>query len=198
MEPSASLQPPADGTPKPSPPVTDLDRERAALQLQQACGEGRLTLEEYTDRVGAVWAAETADALVAATGGIALPRPGATTRDTKTMINFIGDRTRAGRWRLPHRLRLIGILGDWKLDLRNALVTADAAQDGLIDLIYVSLLGDMRFTVPDGVDVEYSGFHLVGDEKIDLAPVPPRAGTPRVRIRGFGLLGDIVIRSAPR
>ena len=39
--------------------------------LQRACGDGRLTLEEFSVRVGAVWAAEDDAALQQATAGLA-------------------------------------------------------------------------------------------------------------------------------
>jgi hypothetical protein len=38
-------------------PIGDPDRERAADLLERACGEGRLTLEEFRVRVGALWPA---------------------------------------------------------------------------------------------------------------------------------------------
>lgn len=40
-------------------PISDGDRERVAERLQQACGDGRITLEEFSVRVGAAWAAGT-------------------------------------------------------------------------------------------------------------------------------------------
>jgi Domain of unknown function (DUF1707)/Cell wall-active antibiotics response 4TMS YvqF len=40
-------------------PISDGDRERVAELLQQACGDGRITLEEFSVRVGAAWAAST-------------------------------------------------------------------------------------------------------------------------------------------
>ena len=38
--------------------MTDADRQAAADLLQDAAGDGRLTLAEFSDRVGAVWAAD--------------------------------------------------------------------------------------------------------------------------------------------
>jgi hypothetical protein len=61
----------------------------------------------------------------------------------------------------------------------------------------VSLLGDLRIIVPEGVDAELGGFGVLGDRKVELAPVPLRPGAPSIRIRSFGLLGDVTIRSMP-
>ena len=59
--------------PRPEQPpatVTDADREAAAERLADAAGAGRLTLSEFSDRVGAVWAADTPARLATATAGI--------------------------------------------------------------------------------------------------------------------------------
>jgi hypothetical protein len=55
-------------------PPSDHERERAAELLQRACGDGRLTLEEFSARVGAVWAAGSTQEIERATAGLA-PTP---------------------------------------------------------------------------------------------------------------------------
>lgn len=194
--PPATPVPPASTAPVPRvSAVTDRDRERAAELLQQACGEGRLTLEEFSDRVAAAWAARDAGELEQATGGITAPLVG-TPSSRKTMVNLLGDEKRVGRWRLPRRLRVFSLIGDWVLDLRGALVSEDAVADGVVEITHVSLLGDVRVIVPEGVEVELGGTGvLIGDRKLELAAVPLRPGTPRVKLRVFGLIGDVIVRS---
>lgn len=181
---------------EPSRRIGDQDREHAAELLQRACGEGRLTLEEFSERVGAVWAAETAGELAAATSDIAQPVVGATV-SSGTHVAVLGDQRRVGRWRLPRRLRLFGLMGDWELDLRGALPDREAFTDGVIDIRYFSLMGDLKVVVPEGVEVELGGFDLLGDRSMALAPVPLRPGAPRIRLRAYGLMGDVEVRSAP-
>jgi Domain of unknown function (DUF1707) len=193
---------PADPVPTspragPDVPVTDIDRQRAADLLQQVCGEGRLTLDDFSSRVGAVWSADTAGELERATSGIALPQVGAGGPSSGTLVSILGDQKRVGRWRLPRRLRLFALLGDWELDLRGALLSRDAVGDGVVDILHVSLLGDVKIIVPEGVEVELYGFELLGDRKLELAAVPITPGAPRVRLRAYGLLGDVIVRSAP-
>lgn len=185
---------PAGG--EPSRRIADRDREHAAELLQRACGEGRLTLEEFSERVGAVWAAETAGELAAATSGIAQPLVGTAT-SSGTHVVLLGDQKRVGRWRLPRRLRLFGLLGDWELDLRGAVLDAEAFTDGVVDIRHFSLMGDLKVIVPEGVEVELGGFDLLGDRSLELAPVPLRPGAPRIRLRCYGLMGDVEVRSAP-
>ena len=45
-------------------PVTETDREAAVVALQRAAGDGRLPLQEFSERVGTALTAETRDQLV--------------------------------------------------------------------------------------------------------------------------------------
>jgi hypothetical protein len=53
----------------------DADRERTVHVLKDAFTEGRLTLEEYTDRVGQAYQARTYGELDLLTGDVPRPRP---------------------------------------------------------------------------------------------------------------------------
>jgi hypothetical protein len=197
-QPPASAQPPAASGSPPARPgyrVTDRDRELAADLLQRACGEGRLTLEEFSDRVAAVWAAQESTALDQATAGLMPPAGGPSAQTSQTMVNILGDEKRVGRWRLPRHLRIFSLLGDWILDLRGALVNEDAVAAGIVEITLVSLIGDLRVVVPEGVEVEMGGLVIIGDRKLELAAVQPRPGTPRVRLRVFGLISDVTVHS---
>lgn len=170
---------------------SELEQEAAATALQEAVGEGRLTLEEFSDRVGAVWAAERIEDLERAMAGVVVePPPVGSTQTVSTVVAILGDQRRVGRWRLPARLRTFSVLGDVHLDLRTS-VCAEA----VVEIEAWSLLGDIKITVPDGVDVELAGFGLLSDRELQLAPIPPVPGTPRIRIRAHTLLGDVRIRS---
>lgn len=179
----------------PPDPVSDADRELAARRLQRATGEGRVTLAEFSDRVAAVWAARTGADLDRATAGIAPPVVGSYP-GSRVLVSILGDQRRAGRWRVPRRLRAYCLIGDLTLDLRAALVDAESLTDGVVEVSVVSLIGDVRVVVPEGVEVELTGLSLLGDRTLELARVPPRVGTPRLRLRAYGLITDVVVRSA--
>ena len=87
------------------------------------------------------------------------------------------------------RLRVIGVFGDVYLDLCSAVCT-----EGVVEIRAWSLLGDLRVRVPDGVEVEASGFGLFGSRDVRLAPEPPLPGTPLVRVRAYSLFGHVSIR----
>jgi hypothetical protein len=56
--------------PSPGLRASDADRERVAFTLQTAVSEGRLTLEEFDERVAGVYAAKTYGELAAATSDL--------------------------------------------------------------------------------------------------------------------------------
>lgn len=179
--------------PRPDQPpgsVTEEDREQAVEVLQRAAADGRLPLEEFSDRVGMALAAETREQLASATADLDTAPPVGSTRTVSTVVTFLGDRRQVGRWLLPRSLRAIALLGDVHLDLRGVVVS-----DEVVEISAFTLLGDFSVDVPEGVEVELTGFDLLGDRELRLAPVARRAGTPLIRVRAYGLLGDVTVRT---
>ena len=191
MEIEPRPEPPQPPTGPPARPVTDADREAAAESLADAAGDGRLTLEEFSDRVGAVWAADRHEEIAAATAGVEPAPPVGSTRTVSTVVSVVGDQRRTGRWRLPARLRGYSLMGDIKLDLRSVVCSEPE-----VEITTVALMGDLVVEVPEGVEVELGGFALMGDRELRLAPVPRVPGTPPIRIRGYALMGDVKVRSS--
>ncbi|HEX5496619.1 MAG TPA: DUF1707 domain-containing protein [Mycobacteriales bacterium] len=182
---------------EPSRPATDADRQAGADLLQRACGDGRLTLEEFSDRVGAVWAAEATDQIAAATGGLEVPGPiVGSSRTVHRVVNVIGEQRLRGRWRLPGRLQVINLIGELDLDLCDVVV-GETLPDNVVDIRVFSMIGEVSVVVPEGIEVQVSGLVLIGARDIHLAPVPRRVGTPLVRLHVFGLIGELRVESRP-
>ena len=171
--------------------MTDADRTAAAELLQRAAGDGRLTLEQFSDRVGAAWAATSHQQLAAATSGLEQAPPVGSTNTVSSVVSVFGDQWRAGRWRLPPTLRAIGLLGDVHLDLRTVVMVAT----DVVEIRAVTLLGSVDIVVPAGIEVELTGFDVLGSRELRLAPVPRRPGTPLLRVHAYGLLGDVSVRT---
>lgn len=174
-----------------APGPAPLDSERQAVQsrLEAAVGEGRLTLDEFTERCGRVWSADEPAELHAALADLPVAVVGQKTGARSTLISLIGDITRRGRFALRSRTTAWLVIGDLELDLRGALVDA-----GDITITACSLIGDVEVIAPEGVEVELRGFTVLGDRKVDLSPVPRVPGTPTVHVRVFSLIGDTKIR----
>jgi hypothetical protein len=171
-------------------PVTQADREEAVETLQHAAGDGRLPLNEFSERVGTALTAQARDQLEAATAGLKPAPPVGSTRTVSSVVTFFGHRRQTGRWRLPTTLRARALFGDLYLDLREVIV-----HDDVVDISAATLFGNLTVDVPEGVEVELTGFDVLGDRELRLAPVPRRPGTPLIRVRAHGLLGDVYVRT---
>jgi hypothetical protein len=171
-------------------PVTQADQEEVVETLKVAAGDGRLPLNEFSERVGTALTAETRQQLEAATAGLKPAPPVGSTLTVSSVVTFFGDRRQVGRWRLPGTLRASAIFGDIYLDLREVTV-----RDEVVNISAVTLFGNLTVDVPEGVEVELTGFDVLGDRELRLAAVPRRPGTPLIRIRAYGLLGDVFVRT---
>lgn len=177
-------------TGRPAAPITQQDREAAVELLKGAAGDGRLSLEDFSERVGTALRADTREQLAAATAGLEPSPPVGSTQAVSSVVAVLGDRRQVGRWRLPAVLRAVAVLGDIHLDLREAVVS-----DEVVEITAVTVLGNVTLDVPEGVEVELAGFDLLGDRELRLAPVARRMGTPLVRVRAYGMLGDVYVRT---
>jgi len=183
---------PTDGAPGSMP--TDQDREAGVHRLQQAVGDGRLTLGEFTDRLDVVLAAESAAQLRAVLDDLptAAAVVGTAAPTSFGVFGVFGDVVLSGRWRLRERNRAATVFGDVRVDLRDSVcVEPEVRVEGL------TVFGDVVVTVPEGVEAELSGFTIFGDRRLDLAPVPRQPQTPLVRVRGLTVFGDLRVRSSP-
>lgn len=191
MEPEPAIRP------LPVPQVTDDERERAVELLQRACGEGRMNLEEFSNRAGLAWAADTREELAEITEGLAPAPPVGTSQPVDTMSAVFGENKQRGGWRLPRALAVRAVFGSVKVDLREATIGADAVNDGVVDIHARVLFGEVKVTVPEGVEVEMSGSCLFGSRTLKLAAVARKPGTPLIRVHTRVLFGELGIRSAP-
>ncbi|AEV85325.1 hypothetical protein ACWT_4305 [Actinoplanes sp. SE50] len=174
-------------------PISDGDRERTAELLQHACGDGRLTLEEFSVRVGAVWAAETDAELARTIDGLpAQPVVGSAATVDKVVTIFSQTRRR-GRWRLRDRiLRTTTLFGSTELDLRSVLTGQD-----VIEISGTCWFGQMTVIVPEGMEVDLTGTHAFSQHELRLAPVRRLPGTPEVRVAVNAWFSQVNVESRP-
>jgi len=174
-------------------PPSDGDRENAAELLQRACGDGRLTLEEFSVRVGAVWAADTHDELVLATADLA-PAPVVGSAQTVDRVTTVFSETkRRGRWRLrTPRLRSHTIFGSTELDLREVLT-----DQKVIHIDGGCWFGELKVIVPEGFEVDVTGAVVFSSRNLHLAPVPRVTGTPEIRVEVTAWFSSIEVVSKP-
>jgi len=174
-------------------PPSDDDRERAAELLQRACGDGRLTLEEFGVRVGAVWAAESHDELVRATGGLAATPIVGSSVTVDRVTTVFSENKRRGRWRLRSpRVWIRTAFGSTELDLREVLTDQE-----VIEIAGRCWFGELKVIVPEGVEVDFAGSTVFSSRTMHLAPVPRVPGTPEVRVEVSAWFSSIEVVSKP-
>ena len=174
--------------------ASDAERDATVERLSQATGEGRLTLEEFSQRMERATMARTRaelDRLVSdlpagggsgnavAVGGEAGP---------SWHISPIGGLNVFGPWRMGRHVIVVSIVGGARLDLSQAELAAPE-----VTLTKVSLVGGVRARVPSGIRVEASGLSLIGGTWVEGAP-DPGPGAPTIHIRAYSLVGGIRIR----
>ena len=173
--------------------VSDAQRERVAVALREHCAEGRLTLEELSERLDEAYRARTAGELEAAVRELpaeAAPRPRRSPK--RFTVAIFGGVERRGRWRVPRRSFVLTLFGGSDLDLRHAEIDSDVVTIWVFDIF-----GGADLYVPEGVEVDVGGFALFGGIDEHGADTPPRRGTPLVRVRGLTLFGGTDVWRVP-
>lgn len=167
--------------------ASDAEREQVATRLGQAVGEGRLTLSEFSDRVGQTHAAVTRAELASITADLPAPSAApAAPGKTSWSVSPIGGEVRKGRWRVPARSIGISLIGGASLDLTEAEFAAPEVQ-----VTRWSVIGGVSVKVPPGVRVEVSGFSLLGGHSVSLPE--PSVGAPTLYLRLFSLIGGVSV-----
>jgi hypothetical protein len=184
-----------DGEPAAGVRASDAERDATVERLSTATGEGRLTLEEFSQRMGRATAARTraelerlvadlpADAGSGATAVAGQPAPSPCWH-----VSPVGGLRVYGPWRMDRHVVVISIVGGTRLDLSQAELAAPE-----VTLTKVSLVGGVRVQVPTGIRVEVSGFSLIGGTRVEGGP-EPGPGAPIVHIRAFSLVGGVRVR----
>ena len=178
-------------TREPSLRASDGDRERAVAQLQEACTQGRLTLEELTTRLEQALAATTYGELDAVT--VDLPsRPAFTGAPRRWIVEIFGGGMYRGRWRVGREVRMVSIFAGTALDLREAVIS----EPGLTVRVFALFAGP-KVVVPDHADVQLAGAAVFGSHRLRVSTVPID-GSPQIKVVAYTLFGDVLVRDKPR
>jgi Domain of unknown function (DUF1707) len=180
--------------------ASDADRDRVADVLRAAAGEGRLTAEEFDQRVEAALSARTIGELAALTADLVPGAgwPGGPGAHTGGEVIRIGQRggsfRRAGRWVVPPRLEMWPSWCDVTLDFSDAVIRQDTL---LIDMRMRG--GSLTLVVGPGIVVDADALTVrYADVEIDPST---EAGAPvmlRVRLVGrmrYGWIGTRRVRA---
>jgi Domain of unknown function (DUF1707)/Cell wall-active antibiotics response 4TMS YvqF len=174
--------------------ASDAERDATVERLSAATGDGRLTLDEFSQRMQQATSARTRaelDHLVADlpadAATVGTEAAGRAPDQPSWHISPVGGLRVYGPWRMDRHVIVVSIVGGTRLDLSQAQLAAPE-----VTLTKVSLVGGVRVWVPAGIRVEVSGFSLIGGTRIYGGP-EPGPGAPTVHVRAFGLVGGVRI-----
>jgi hypothetical protein len=197
---------PEGSEPAPSPRASDAERNQVVERLQTAFAEGRLSGDEFDERMRAALTAKThadlarllADlppvagtaSLVAATPPPLIGRaePGAPA--VHWAVAVMSGTERRGRWLAPPQVNAVAVMGGCELDFRAATLSSQTTTVNV-----VVIMGGVEITVPPGVRVQWDGVALMGGvhDQVDDRELP--ANAPVLRVRGFVLMGGVELRT---
>jgi hypothetical protein len=177
--------------------VSDAEREAVVARLTEATSEGRLTLEEFSERASAALASRTQGDLDALVTDLPAYGPTATTRAASgvpaqwsgprvSQITPIGSVKRGGHWRLDRDMEIGTVVGSVKLDLRQAEIAAP-----IVDMHVRATVGSVKIWIPRGIAVDVDGATVLGSRTIaDSAAVP---GAPLLRLHIDTVVGSVKV-----
>lgn len=182
----------------------DAERERAIATLRQATIEGKLTLEEFSERMDSAMAARTQNELATLTRDIggrapvaagiasAAPpaRPAGRLPITSRITSIISENRRVGRWRAEGQVDVVAVMGEAKVDLRQAEIV------GAELVVRVrSMMSEVKIYVPEGLDVRFNVGSVLSRSNDGREATAILPGSPIVRIEGVCVMSEVAVLS---
>lgn len=174
--------------------VSDADRERAVEALREHLLAGRLTLEEFSERVEGALRSKVAGDLTRVQADLPVVFTGtAGPRRSSARLTaaLLGHVVRRGRLRLPSRTVAASVFADLDLDLRDA--TIDQRRTAVT---VVATFANVDVYVPEGVNVDISGISVFGHRR-DWGRDAGRPDAPTVHVHVLGFVGAIDVWRVP-
>ena len=174
--------------------VSDADREQAVVALQEHLLAGRLTLEEFSERVEAALRARFGEELARVQDDLPkvfVGRVGSHRRAARCTTALLGHVARRGRLRLRGWAIAASAFGDLDFDLREA--TIDQRRTAVTIL---AAFGNVDLYVPEGVNVDVSGITIFGHRR-DWGRDAGGPDAPAIHVRVLGFAGTIDIWRVP-
>ena len=168
--------------------ASDADREQTLEALAAASAEGRLSLEEYSQRSDAALAARTLGELTGLTTDLPAP-PNADLAPAPVEITAVlGNESRKGPWVVPPHIKVRSVLGDCHLEMQQAVI-----RQHVTTIDATVRFGSMTIFVPDGIDVRMHGRAVLGAKSSQLRG-EPQPGAPVIVVNCDVFCGSVTVR----
>jgi hypothetical protein len=172
--------------------ASDDDRDRTVLVLREHLAAGRLTLEEFTERMTTALAATTTADLDGPLRELPAPAAQSRRRPTRFLLSVFSSVRRQGRLRLGRRVFCFAAFGNIDLDLREATLESD-----ILTVVAFALFATVDAYVPEGIESDIGGVVVFGHRNAHGSDVTPVPGSPLVRFNIFGLFAGVDLWRAP-
>ena len=174
--------------------LSDADRERTVDYLREHLLAGRLTLDEFSDRVEVVYGARFGQELAPVRADLPeppIPVEKSRRKPTRMTLALFSHVARRGRLRLRRRTVVAGGFADIDLDLREAEVDSRKTT-----VFVLTAFSNADVYVPEGVNVDLGGLIIFGHRR-EWGDDLPRSGTPTIHIRALGAFTTIDLWRVP-
>lgn len=176
--------------------VSDAERDRVVEHLKASAGEGRISMDELSDRVGEVYRARTEIELYGLTADLPAPPasavPAVVEQRTRRVVSVFSGVKRRGRWKPDARVHAVAVMGSSQLDLTEA----DVPDEGVV-IVATAVFGGVDVVVAEGTAVELSGFAVLGGKDYRVKGSVTAGEGPLVSVRSRAVFGGVTVRSHP-
>jgi Domain of unknown function (DUF1707)/Cell wall-active antibiotics response 4TMS YvqF len=175
--------------------VSDAEREHAVAELREHLLAGRLTLEEFSERVELAYGSQTGVELARASRDLPdaghVPAVRSRRKPTRVTAALFGHVARRGKLRLRRRTFAGGAFSDVDLDLRDAQLDRPEASVNV-----AVAFGNVDVYVPEGINVTVGGLALFGHRR-DWGRELDRPDAPVIHVRALSLFGTVDVWRVP-
>ncbi len=111
------------------------------------------------------------------------------------IVSVFGESRKDGRWALPRHLRVLSVVGNVTIDLRDALI-----QPGESVIETVAVFAEVKVFAPPYLNVECDGDALMGEfgfkksKRDEGSPQRPDPDAPFVRVIGSAYMASVTVR----
>lgn len=180
------------GEQRPALRISDAERESAVRTLGEHHAVGRLSYDEFVERMDQAYEARTHEQLELLTADLPMAHaPTAQPRKRRWLVSVMGGNERAEDVATDETM-IVDFMGGSDLDLRAA-----SFPDGEATVTAIAVMGGSTIWVPEGARVELSGFALMGGNS-NRVPKSTSATGPLIRVKAWSLMGGVDVRSGSR
>jgi hypothetical protein len=157
--------------------------------------DGRLSHDEYSERLAVALSARTLGELAELTSDLASPEhQPVQLGDGQPVTALFTTADRRGRWVVPGAMTCVAVCGEVVLDLSEAIL-----QDRHVVLTVYAFCGKVRLIVPSGVEVIMNASNIIASQRGGTTKrVPTSSEVPVIEVRGYLGASEVVARTPPR